>query len=156
MMNIELQKKAANRFLFDGRGFSWFLLISVSLVFTFILSPDLGLKRYTYRLGDVAMRDIKAPFDFLIEDMDATDENRKQAIQAVQTVYDHDTTMVVDITNRIHKAFSEVRELINLLKKNSATDAFKMEDKTGIESPDRNISYMNDILKLKKNFEQTL
>jgi len=155
-MNIELQKKTLNRFLGDGKGFSWFLLISVSIAFTLILYPNLGLKRYTYRLGDVAKRDIKAPFDFLIEDVDGTVANRKQAVESILTVYDHDTTMVVDITNRIHGAFSEVRETINLLKENSAIDAAGMEGKTEPGSQDVKPSYIDDILQMKEKFEQKL
>ncbi|MBW1898760.1 MAG: HD family phosphohydrolase, partial [Deltaproteobacteria bacterium] len=155
-MNIELQKKTLNRFLGDGKGFSWFLLISVSIIFTLILYPNLGLKRYTYRLGDVAKRDIKAPFDFLIEDADATTENRKQAVESILTVYDHDTTMAVDIKNSIHSAFSEVRGTIKLLKESSATDAARVEGKTEPGPSNGNRSYLDEILQMKEKFEQKI
>ncbi|MFO7558149.1 MAG: HDIG domain-containing protein [Desulfobacterales bacterium] len=155
-MNIELQKKMVNRFISEGKGFSWFLLILVSVVFTLILYPNLGLKQHVYRLGDVAKRDVKAPFDFLIEDVDATAEKRKQAAESILTVYDHDTIMAAKITDRIQSIFSEVREKINVLKKNSPTGAVSMEDKTEFGDPEGKPSHLDDILQMKEKFEQKM
>ena len=73
-MNIERKKKTINRFLGNDKSFSWFLFLLVTVIFTVILYPNLAINRYSYRLGDVAKRDIKAPFDFLIEDADDTED----------------------------------------------------------------------------------
>lgn len=78
-------------------------------VFTFILYPSLVVKRHDHQLGDVAERNIKAAEDFFIEDKEATEVKRREAVEAVLTVYDHDKLLVNTLTNRVNQAFSKLR-----------------------------------------------
>ncbi|MCK5098259.1 MAG: hypothetical protein KAR45_09145, partial [Desulfobacteraceae bacterium] len=55
----------------------WGLLLLVTLVFTLVFYPGEDQFSEHYNIGDVAGRDIKAPKDFLIEDSEATETNRK-------------------------------------------------------------------------------
>ena len=87
----------------------WALLIGVTFFFTIILHPSLVTDRQVYNLGDVARRDVKALRDFFIVDTEATEENKKQAVESVLTVYDHDTSLAEFIIQGMGLAFSDLR-----------------------------------------------
>jgi len=93
-----------NRLVDNSDTVRWALLIGLAVVFTFLLYPKLVIKKHTYKLGDVATRDIKAAKDFLIEDEDATEASRKQAVANVLTVYDHDVTLSARINRNVKKS----------------------------------------------------
>jgi putative nucleotidyltransferase with HDIG domain len=65
-----------------------------------------------YKPGDIAERDIKAPQDFFIKDSDATEINRKRAVQEVLTVYDHDIGLLSALKTRVDNAFAELRSVM--------------------------------------------
>jgi putative nucleotidyltransferase with HDIG domain len=83
-------------------------------LFTLILYPSLAIKRHVYQLGDVAERNIKATEDFFIEDKEATEVKRHEAIEAVLAVYDHDKLMVTTLANRVNQAFSKLRAVFEV------------------------------------------
>ena len=87
-------------------------MVFITLTFTFFLNPTLFVKQHSYKLGDVAKRDVKAPKDFYIEDTVATEANRKQAMDSVLTVYDYDTALLSDITARVYHGFKELRTIL--------------------------------------------
>ena len=108
-MNIDKKKRSANRLLASGPLFPWLLLVAVSLVFLVILYPTLVTEQHTYQLGDVAESDIKAPKDFLIEDQAATEAKSRQAVADVLTVYDHDTSLFLKLSQKVSKSFALCR-----------------------------------------------
>lgn len=89
----------------------WVLLVLVILSFIVILYPGLGTKKYEYQVGDVAKRDIKAPEDFFVEDIAATENKRIQAAENVLTVYDHQTNLSTQIGKQIKKAFEDLNKI---------------------------------------------
>ena len=111
-MNTEIKKQSLDKFKGIGKSFSWLLLVAVTAMFTLILYPTMAIKKNSYKFGDVAQRDVKAHFDFLIEDIEATEENRRQTVDSVLTVYDHDTAMIADISLKLHEAFSAPRAVM--------------------------------------------
>ncbi|MFH2066699.1 MAG: HDIG domain-containing metalloprotein [Pseudomonadota bacterium] len=156
-MNIELQKKTINRFLGNDKSFSWLLFLLVTVIFTLILYPNLAFNRYSYRLGDVAKRDIKAPFDFLIEDSDATSANRKQAFESVLTVYDHDAAMSRDVDQRLQKAFSDMRKAIQTYKQQFNEKAkAQVRDDAANETTAGNKTLSDYLLEKKDRFEKAI
>lgn len=90
----------------------WLMLVLIVGIFIFILYPGIVVQHYTYRLGDIAERDIKAPEDFFIEDQSATQASREQAVAAVLTVYDHDPRILHQISDNVEKAFDRMRKVI--------------------------------------------
>lgn len=86
----------------------WAIMVVTAALFVLLLYPSLLVKRPTYRLGDVADKDIKAPRDYLIEDKRATEKSRQKALDRVLTVYDHDTTLSQRIIERVQWAFTLV------------------------------------------------
>ena len=85
------------------------ILISVTILFSIILFPDLIVTKHQYNLGDVAERDIKAPKDFFIEDEALTAINRQKAQTAVLTVYDYDAGLAKRLTSKVDQIFTEMR-----------------------------------------------
>ena len=85
------------------------LLVSVTVGLTVVLYPKILQEKHVYRIGDVAEKNIKATRDFFIEDRKATEAKRAEAVESVLTVYDHDTTLLPGIVQRINRAFDEVR-----------------------------------------------
>jgi len=88
------------------------LLVGIVFVFTLSLYPSLSSTMPSYSLGDVVDRDIKAPQDFFIEDQAATEKNRQNATKQILTVYDYNPGLGGEITGRVERAFSAVREAI--------------------------------------------
>jgi len=95
----------------------WVLLAGVTIIFTLVLSPNLIITEHRYQLGDVADRDIKASKDFLLQDTEATEENRRRTADAVLTVYDHDAALSARLNQRITQAFNELRHVMDPEKK---------------------------------------
>ncbi len=92
--------------------FGWMTLALAVAIFMVILHPRLITRTPVYEIGDIAERDIKARSDFFVEDPLATEESRKNAANAVLTVYDYDPRVAAKITARINDAFSKAREII--------------------------------------------
>jgi len=111
-MNARINIKKAEQYLKPGNSLLWGLLLCVTIIFTLILHPRLVSKKYSYSIGDIAQRNVKALNDFLIEDKDATEANRQHAVETVYTVYDHDIKLAADISRRLNKAFSSARTII--------------------------------------------
>jgi cyclic-di-AMP phosphodiesterase PgpH len=82
------------------------VILGVVLVFTLILYPGLTITRHSYEIGDVVEKDIKASMDFFIEDQEATESNRRQAVDQVLTVYDYDFTRQATVIKQVRAAFS--------------------------------------------------
>ncbi len=92
--------------------FKWVLLGVMTLSVIVSLYPSLIVKQHVYLLGDVVDTDVKAPKDFLFEDRAATERNVQTAVEAVRTVYDHDTTLAEELTQNVNDAFEIMQKKI--------------------------------------------
>jgi membrane-associated HD superfamily phosphohydrolase len=90
----------------------WILLSGITLVFLSLLYPNLIHNPLSYSLGDVVERDVKSPKDFLIEDPDATETNRRKAIEEVLAIYDLDSPLSPALSQGVGQAFELVRRVI--------------------------------------------
>jgi len=88
----------------------WFLLVSLSLMFAFLLSPTVPVSRPEYKIGAIANKNIKADRDFLVEEKASTDLKRIEAAKSVPSVFDYDDQMAVQIRGGLMKAFLAVQE----------------------------------------------
>ena len=114
-MNIAKTQMSLNRFIESSDSVRWALLVAVTIIFTILLYPNLVIEKHSYKLGDVVTRDIKAAKNFLIEDKEATEASRKQAVENVLTVYDHDVNISTKTDQRIKKAFDEPRATLETI-----------------------------------------
>jgi putative nucleotidyltransferase with HDIG domain len=106
----DMKTKAAYRGTASRPYLPW-LLLSICLgLFLLLLYPSLSIRHYSYSLGDVVEYDIKAPQDFFIEDEAASQELQRKATTAVLTVYDHDTTLLEAVVQRVETAFEQMRQ----------------------------------------------
>ncbi|MGD9384290.1 MAG: HDIG domain-containing protein, partial [Desulfobacterales bacterium] len=125
----------------------------MTIIFTVLLYPNLVVKKHFYKLGDVAEKNIKATKDFLIEDIDATEANRREAVGKLLTVYDHDVTLSQTINQKVKKAFNDIRTVFK---------AEKNQNKIVIEpsetaSTDTISTSVHDLLwQQKANFEEKI
>lgn len=101
--------------LFNNESITWYILILLSLIIAILLYPNILIRPDTYRLGDVADRDIKATQEFLVEDRELTEKYRQDALKGVLSVYDFDRTSG-EIEARIKDAFSAGREFLKQVK----------------------------------------
>ena len=150
-MNIGKIKISVKKFFEDINHVRWGILVGVTIIFTILLYPNLVVKKHSYKLGDVATKDIKATKDFLIEDEDATEAVRRQAVENVQTVYDHDATLSAKINQNIKAAFDDLRAIIEVSKKENKQKAPKNSSSGGVE---KKISIHNLIWQKKSDFEE--
>ncbi len=148
--------KISVRTLFDTSDYvRWSILIGVTIIFTVLLYPNLVIKEHSYRLGDVAERDIKASKDFFIEDRGATETSRSKAVEKVLTVYDHDTTLTAKISQNVEKAFDDLRAVIET-EKNKKTAATKQSDSPSTQTIKEKISVHDLIWQKKAEFEEKI
>jgi len=89
----------------------WGILLILTAIFAVILYPSLVIKEHTYQLGEVADRNIKAPNDFFIEDRQATDEKRQDAVRNIRTVYDFDKRPAGRLVENINRAFEMLKKI---------------------------------------------
>jgi cyclic-di-AMP phosphodiesterase PgpH len=94
----------------------WILLTGITLVFLSLLYPNLIHNPLSYNLGDVVERDVKSPKDFLIEDPDATEINRRKAVEEVLAIYDLDSPLSHALSQGVEQAFELVRRAIEIEK----------------------------------------
>jgi len=122
-MDIEKRKKTVREWFNASHWVPWGLLVAVTLIFTGIFTPNLVGIHHSYQVGDVADRDIKAPADFFIEDIPATQSNRRQAEESVLTVYDHDVSLLNKSAQRVSKAFARIRSVFETEAENQAVQS---------------------------------
>lgn len=106
------KQKNAGRYHRLNDYFKWLLLGVITLTVTVSIYPSLIVKQHAYLLGDVVDADVKAPKDFLFEEKAATESHVQTAVEAVRTVYDHDTTLAEELTRKIKDAFEIMQETI--------------------------------------------
>ena len=87
------------------------LVFCVTFGFALILYPNLITLDATYSIGDVAEKNIKAPFDFFVEDQQATEDKKNTVLENVVTVYDNNSSLKDALIKNINKAFDFLREL---------------------------------------------
>jgi len=158
-MNIEKKNKAIRNFFASSKPIRWFILIGFTIIFTIILYPTLIITKHSYKLGDVAERDIKAPKDFLIEDEEATEENRKKAAEEVLTVYDNNASLSVKLGQNVKQSFAEMVDIFEAYKESQGNATSNEKLKINSDETNKEIIplLLNEKLwQLKESFEEKI
>ncbi len=132
--------KQAKEFLLTSPSVLWLMLILITVLFTITYYPKQSKTSYSYNIGDVAKRDIKAPKNFFVEDKEATDLKINEVKDSVKNVYDFDADLLKKIALDIDSAMKIPREL------------FKKAEEQNLE-PDPTFAI---ILDTKPEFEEKL
>ena len=128
------------------------ILLGVTVLFTFFLSQDFVISDYSYKVGDIAKRDIKAPQDFIIEDVEITLKNRKDAVKAMPTIYDHDASLLPNLIEKVTVAFAEASAIFETPLKPYAVT--KPVDSKNPAEVAKTLTPKAKIWNLKKQFEE--
>lgn len=133
-MKQENRKTNTERYHKLNDYFKWLLLGVITLTVTVCIYPSLIVKQHAYLLGDVVDADVKAPKDFLFEEKTATENNIQAAVEAVRTVYDHDTTLAEELTRQVNDAFGTMQDTIQL-GMSPTPDTIDPEAPSGLPEP---------------------
>jgi membrane-associated HD superfamily phosphohydrolase len=109
---IEKHTESVRKLFYESRSFRWILLPALTVFFIVLLYPHLIVTQPSYKLGDVAERDVKAPQDFFIEDYTATEANRRRTATEVLTVYDYDSALLPALDARVASAFDDLQTVV--------------------------------------------
>jgi putative nucleotidyltransferase with HDIG domain len=111
-----------NEYLLSTPYLLWFMLIFITILFTVSQAPEQNKVSYTYQIGDVAQRDIKAPKNFFIEDKEVTEARKNQVKDVVKTVYDFDSKLLTNISSNIKTSMEFARQLFDKPENTEAPD----------------------------------
>lgn len=90
------------------------LVLIISGLVTTITTLTLQYVPASLELGSIATRDIKADRDYEIVDEEATATLQEEARRSVRPVYIYDAALASTIIDRIHEAFSQLRQKLQL------------------------------------------
>ncbi len=155
-MESKRKKKSSKKFFEYSEYFRWVVLSGITILFIVILYPSLVVTKHSYNFEDVADRDIKAPKNFFIEDMEATERSRKQAMEGVLTVYDYDTTLLKRLTQRVNQAFADIRVVIEAEKKEQLETNSKTAEATPVKSAAEKPPVKSLVWQKKREFEKKI
>ncbi len=83
--------------------------VLLSLIIAVIIAPQLTVPKYSYKPGDISQHTIRAPRDFSVEDLEATEKRRLETVNTVLSVYDFNARAEEKIERRINTAFAYMR-----------------------------------------------
>ena len=82
------------------------LLFLATLILTFAITPQQDSPSRLYRSGEVAVSDVRAGRDYLIEDKKLTAEKLTEAVAKVPLVYEFNDNLHEDLNARLRKGFT--------------------------------------------------
>ena len=136
----DLNIKQVKEFLQTTPYVLWLMLFVITVLFTITHYPEQTKTSYSYMIGDVAKRDIKAPKNFFVEDKEATQIKKNEVKDSVRNIYDFDANLIEKLSSNIDKAFKIPQDLFK-----------KTNDKNPEPDPTINI-----VLETKPAFEEKL
>ncbi len=89
------------------------LLIGFSALATLLITPSFLSRTPSYRVGDVASRNIKADRDFLVLDEEATNRKKEAARKAAPLVFDLHEKTAQAVLVRLNKGFALMRQALH-------------------------------------------
>lgn len=104
----QLQDALARRFSSEkSEKRDRFVLLAVTTVILAILiTPDQHKVSNRYKVGEIAVSDVRATSDYLIEDRKLTDEKRSEAVAAVPAIYELDKGAAEQVLQRLRKGLA--------------------------------------------------
>ncbi|MBW2569398.1 MAG: HDIG domain-containing protein [Deltaproteobacteria bacterium] len=155
-MNIDKSKELVNSLFENSKYVRLVILLTVTIIFTIIIYPSLVITEHSYEEGDVAEKDVKAPIDFFVEDINATEAKRKLVIEKVLTVYDHDATLAKKLSRNVTEAFANLREAFKAERKNQSKITAENSQTSSTAVSMDNALIHKQILQMKEGFENKI
>lgn len=152
----EKTKSLFEKFFGSSSYVRWSILIGVTIVFTIFLYPNLVIKTHVYKLGDVAEKDVKATKDFLIQDNDSTEAKRREAVDMVLTVYDHDAGLAAKVSRNVKTAFDDLRAVAEAEKESQIKNTSAKAKTGAVQSGVSKKLIHENTGKMKNDFEEKI
>jgi putative nucleotidyltransferase with HDIG domain len=82
------------------------IVIGSALIVAITLSPTFRPEPREYEIGDIALKDVQATRDLLVEDKASTEKRRRDAEDGVHAVYDYDPSVYDAVKKTVTEAFA--------------------------------------------------
>jgi len=122
-MMKKIEDKPIISFFNSSKLVRWIILAVVMIIFAIVLYPNLLVTEHSYKIGEVADRDVKALRDFFIVNDEATENARKEAEDKILTVYDQDVSLLPNLSQQVRQSFEEIRKLFEIEKEKKRREA---------------------------------
>jgi putative nucleotidyltransferase with HDIG domain len=132
--------KRLPHFVKDPRFQKWAIVITLAAALSLLLTPQRYFSYPEHRVGSIAIRDIKADRDFLVEDRVSTEQKKLDASREMRSVYDFDSELPLQLRSLVTKTFSSAAQSFSKLQSGDIP-------KSGIP---------NVLKKIKTDFENSL
>ena len=83
----------------------WASVILLSAILSLLLTPQLRFSYPEYKAGSIALRDVRADRDFLVEDKASSEQKKMEAMRQIPSVYDYDGDIPRQLKATVAKAF---------------------------------------------------
>ena len=93
----------------------WIFALITGVIIMLLLSPDIQFFSQRYNVGDIALHNIKATQDLLIEDTISTEKKREEAQKSIKSIYDLDRMVLPKLEIRLRNAFFSIRKFYSSL-----------------------------------------
>lgn len=104
------KKNIASEFTKKTSFHRWTVAICLSVILSFVLTPQIHFSYPDYKVGAIADRDVRADRDFLVEDRLSTDQKRNEAVRDIQSVFDYDSDITFQLKTSVTKAISSTEQ----------------------------------------------
>src|SRR5512137_292646 len=86
------------------------LLVITALVLTVLILPSQHFSSVTYKAGDIATSDLRAPQDYLVEDHALTEQRRKEAAGNAPVIYNLSDRVPLYLVGKLEQALTAIRQ----------------------------------------------
>ena len=84
------------------------LLVITALILTFLILPSQHFSDVSYKAGDIATSDIRAPQDYLVEDHALTEQRRKEAGSNAPVIYNLSDRVPTYLAGKLEQALAAI------------------------------------------------
>lgn len=113
----------------------YFISLVFLVIMTLILLPQQSLPVRKYSINQIATSDIKAPYNFNVEDKEATAEKIRKAEEKVLPVFDYDSRALPEVENKINMVFKTGRERLEEISKAKPSPAARKGEGPAVVPP---------------------
>ena len=110
------------RFLTNPLYQRWAIAISLCLILSIIMAPEIHLFAPKYKIGTISPKDIKSDRDFLVEDLESTKQKKIDAQKNIKSIYDYDSNTATAINAKMSKAFNLIDEFSQNIPKDNLAE----------------------------------
>ncbi len=86
------------------------LLVITALILTFLVLPSQNFSSLSYKAGDIATSDIRAPQDYLVEDYALTEQRRREAGTNAPIIYNLSDRIPTYIAGKLEQALAAIQQ----------------------------------------------